>query len=85
MSDESKRKEDHLASSWEQQCIDEVESGTDLEQQAALERGIEDQKMWTLFQNAATNISQLYKGMRCFGRFTLNFPYLMDKLVDFVA
>ncbi|GFY04841.1 UPF0472 protein C16orf72 homolog [Trichonephila clavipes] len=46
---------------WEQQCIDETEKtpDTDVELQNAKDLAV--QKLWFLFQNAATGITQLYK------------------------
>lgn len=47
--------------SWEQQSINEVENSPDLESQAENEKDCLAQKLWLLFQNAATCIAQLYK------------------------
>lgn len=47
---------------WEQQCIDEVEKTPDLEIELQNAKDSSEQKLWLLFQNAATCITQLYKG-----------------------
>ncbi|KFM66580.1 hypothetical protein X975_19674, partial [Stegodyphus mimosarum] len=48
-------------SNWEQQCVDEIEKTPEIEVelQNAKDRAV--QKLWFLFQNAATCITQLYK------------------------
>ncbi|XP_023210399.1 HUWE1-associated protein modifying stress responses-like [Centruroides vittatus] len=47
--------------SWEQQCVEELEGSPDLESQTENEKDCLAQKLWFLFQNAATCIAQLYK------------------------
>lgn len=46
---------------WEQECVDEVERTPDIEPQLQNEKDIASQKLWMLFQNAATCVAQLYK------------------------
>lgn len=53
---------DSWITNWERQCIEEVESGPDLESQIQNEKDISTQKLWLLFQNSATCVAQLYKG-----------------------
>lgn len=48
-------------SNWEQQCIDEIEKAPDMERQIQNEKDGVVQKLWIIFQNAATSIAQLYK------------------------
>lgn len=48
-------------SNWEQQCVDEVEKSPDIEVELQNEKDIAVQKLWILFQNAATCIAQLYQ------------------------
>lgn len=48
---------------WEQQCVEEVESTPDLEPQMQTEKDFATQKLWVMFQNSATCIAQLYKGI----------------------
>lgn len=52
---------DSWITNWERQCIEEVESGPDLESQIQNEKDISTQKLWLLFQNSATCVAQLYK------------------------
>lgn len=49
---------------WEQQCIDEIEKTPDVEIELQNAKDISEQKLWLLFQNAATCITQLYKGKK---------------------
>lgn len=48
-------------SSWEQQSIDEIEKAPDLEREIQSEKDCVVQKLWIIFQNAATSIAQLYR------------------------
>lgn len=47
---------------WEQQCIDEIEKTPELEIELQNAKDTSEQKLWLLFQNAATCVTQLYKG-----------------------
>lgn len=49
---------------WEQQCIDEIEKTPELEIELQNAKDTSEQKLWFLFQNAATCVTQLYKGKR---------------------
>ncbi|XP_015914057.1 HUWE1-associated protein modifying stress responses [Parasteatoda tepidariorum] len=48
-------------SSWEQQCVDEHEKTSDIDIELQNAKDVAVQKLWFLFQNAATSITQLYK------------------------
>lgn len=48
--------------SWEQECINEVETKPDMEAQLENEKVGTAQKLWISFQNAACCVAQLYKG-----------------------
>ncbi|XP_054712856.1 HUWE1-associated protein modifying stress responses-like [Uloborus diversus] len=62
MNDEQESLEPWISlSSWEQQCINEIEKTPDTEIELQNARDIAVQKLWFLFQNAATCITQLYK------------------------
>lgn len=54
--------------SWEKQCIEQVESQPDLEEKLPTEKEQALQRLWNAFQNAATACTQLYKGtmFKCF-------------------
>ena len=53
-------------SNWERQCEIELENEPDLESQVQSERDLATQKLWHLFQNSATAVAQLFKGIVCF-------------------
>ena len=48
--------------SWEKQCIEQVESQPDFEERLPAEKEQALQRLWNAFQNAATACAQLYKG-----------------------
>lgn len=48
---------------WEQQCAEHLESEPDCEGQLHAERDRAIHNNWLLFQNTATSIAQLYKGI----------------------
>ncbi|EDO35467.1 predicted protein, partial [Nematostella vectensis] len=48
-------------SHWERQCIEEVESRPDLDEQTVAEKEQALQRLWMAFQNAAMACAQLYK------------------------
>ena len=62
---------DLWSSTWEQQCVQAIETGTDFETQLHSEREFYSQLLWANFQTTATAIAQLYKG---------NFFFLFIKL-----
>lgn len=66
MNEDHEREEDPLAdpwiTSWEQQCIQQVENEPDPEERLHMERDVASQKLWQMFQNSATSLAQLYKG-----------------------
>ena len=49
--------------SWEKQCVEQVESQPDFEEKLATEKEQALQRLWNAFQNAAAACTQLYKGM----------------------
>lgn len=62
MNDESETLQSWMnLTKWEQQCIDEVEKTPDIEIELQNAKDITEQKLWLMFQNAATCITQLYK------------------------
>lgn len=54
---------DLYISNWEQQCISQLESEQDLEGQLTVEKELVNNNIWCSFQNTATAIAQLYKGL----------------------
>ncbi|KAG8177713.1 hypothetical protein JTE90_008338 [Oedothorax gibbosus] len=48
-------------SCWEQQCVDEIEKTPDTDVELQNAKDLAQQKLWFLFQNAATGVAQLYK------------------------
>jgi hypothetical protein len=54
-------------SNWERQCEIELENEPDLEGQVHSERDLSTQKLWYLFQNSATSVAQLFKGIQSNG------------------
>lgn len=67
MSEDRDREDDPLVDIWatnyEQQCLQQIESEPDFEVQLQSERDLANQKVWYMFQNTATSIAQLYKGI----------------------
>lgn len=47
---------------WEQQCADIIEGQPDFEQSLTIEADNSHRKIWTVFQDSATAIAQLYRG-----------------------
>lgn len=47
---------------WEQQCADSIEGQPDYEQSMDAESDNSHRKIWTVFQDSATSIAQLYRG-----------------------
>lgn len=54
---------DLYISNWEQQCINQLEAEQDLEGQFTTEKELVNHNIWCSFQNTATAIAQLYKGL----------------------
>lgn len=50
---------EHWFSSWERQCLADAEHGEPSEEEVDQNR----EKLWHLFQNSATAVAQLYKGL----------------------
>jgi len=50
-------------SSWEQQCVEAIESEPDCESQLHNAKELYSQQMWMSFQTTASAIAQLYKGI----------------------
>lgn len=48
--------------SWEKQCVEQVETQPDFEERLATEKEQALQRLWNAFQSAATACAQLYKG-----------------------
>lgn len=48
-------------SGWEQQCADDIEAQPDFEQSLTAESDSSHRKMWSIFQDSATSIAQLYR------------------------
>jgi hypothetical protein len=68
MSEDKDREQDRLTDnwlkSWEDQCIAEFDNEPDnMEDRAQLDREESSQKLWLLFQNSASAVAQLYKGI----------------------
>lgn len=49
-------------SSYERQCIDEIEKEPDFDEQLVAEKEQAVQRLWHVFQSAAMACAQLYKG-----------------------
>ncbi|KAI4455802.1 hypothetical protein MML48_8g00010551 [Holotrichia oblita] len=50
---------------WEQQCADIIEGQPDYEQSLTIEADNSHRKIWTVFQDSATAIAQLYRERHC--------------------
>lgn len=51
--------------SWEEQLLDEVANERDvIDQQSKLEQEAGAQQLWSSFQNSASAVANLYKGMK---------------------
>lgn len=48
---------------WEQQCAESIESEPDYDQRLAEENENFQRRIWTDFQDSATAIAQLYRGL----------------------
>lgn len=49
--------------SWEQECMQQMEELPDLEAQVDVEKASSAHKLWISFQTAACCVAQLYKGL----------------------
>ncbi|XP_013388430.1 UPF0472 protein C16orf72 homolog [Lingula anatina] len=58
---EQERFSDHWLKKWEDQCLEELENESNMDDQIQAEREESSQKLWHSFQNAATALAQLYK------------------------
>lgn len=56
---------------WEQQCADSIEGQPDYEQSLTMEADNSHRKIWTVFQDSATCIAQLYRGATYFAKYVL--------------
>lgn len=54
---------DSWLTGWEQQCADSIEGQPDYEQSLTIEADNSHRKIWTVFQDSATCIAQLYRGV----------------------
>ena len=54
---------DNWLNSFEEECIEELHSETNMEEALEKQRELSEQKLWLQFQNSATAIAQLYKGI----------------------
>ncbi|KAF8789247.1 HUWE1-associated protein modifying stress responses-like [Argiope bruennichi] len=61
MSEQQEARESWGLSFWEQQCIDETEKTPDIDVELQNAKDLAVQRLWVLFQDAATGITQLYK------------------------
>lgn len=50
-------------SNYERQCVEQLETQPDFEEQLAEEKEQAVQRLWNAFQNAAMACAQLYKGL----------------------
>lgn len=67
MSDDNERDESPVnreswLSNWEEECIQEWEDETNMDERLKNDSEISSQKLWMGFQNSATAVAQLYKG-----------------------
>ena len=66
MADGSDREQDRLGekwlTNWEDQCVEQWETETNMDDKLQTETETSSQKLWQSFQNSASNISFLYKG-----------------------
>lgn len=58
---------------WEQQCANSIEGQPDYEQSLTIEADNSHRKIWTVFQDSATSIAQLYRGIVLFFLYELKF------------
>ena len=64
---------DNWLSHWENQCLDDWEDDSNMDDLIQNETEQSSQKLWLSFQNSATAVSHLYKGER---------NWILRKLVD---
>lgn len=57
---------DNWLNSFEEECIEELHSETNMEEALEKQQELAEQKLWLQFQNSATAIAQLYKGINWF-------------------
>ena len=50
-------------SEWEHQVVENWQDGSDVEERAQHESEVSAQKLWLSFQNSASSITQLYRGI----------------------
>lgn len=55
---------DNWLNSFEEECIEELHSETNMEEALEKQQELAEQKLWLQFQNSATAIAQLYKGIK---------------------
>ena len=58
------RLSDSWLTSWEQETLEKYETESNMEDRIQAEREVASQRLWQSFQNAATNIAQLYRGTK---------------------
>lgn len=67
MAQDDHKDNDHLSENWlndfEEECIEELENEPNMEDNLRRERECAVQKLWLQFQNSATAIAELYKGI----------------------
>ena len=54
---------DFWITNWERQCEIDLENEPDLGAEVQHDRDLSTQKLWHLFQNSATSVAQLFKGI----------------------
>jgi hypothetical protein len=61
--DHSDLSPDNWLNSFEEECIEELHTEANMEEALETQRELAEQKLWLQFQNSATAIAQLYKGI----------------------
>lgn len=61
--DHSDLSPDNWLNSFEEECIEELHNEANMEEALETQRELAEQKLWLQFQNSATAIAQLYKGI----------------------
>lgn len=69
---------------WEDQCVREFESDTNMDERIQTETEQYAQKLWLSFQNSATAIAQLYRG-KIWEQSLTNYPVISPDSVNSVV
>lgn len=83
MAQDDHKDTDHLSENWlndfEEECIEELENEPNMEDNLRRERECAVQKLWLQFQNSATAIAELYKGIYFFAQNGCVYCYILNR------